>query len=150
MKSDKGFLWIVGGVAAAFAVLFCASDLPLGFFDGAPAKPVAGKVYELTSKNLAIARHNAPVLVALFTSRGDAAGARMTRGLSFLAERVRDRAIVAVANLDEEPDLAKKAGVETLPAWVIYSNGVEVSRATGENADLSVERLIAEQTGPTP
>ena len=150
MKSDKGFLWIVGGVAAALGLLLFATDLPPGFFSGAPAKPIAGKVYELTADNLSVARHHAPVLVALFTSRGDAAGARMARGLDFLAQRVHNHAIVAVGNLDEEPDLAKKAGVETLPAWVIYSNGMEVSRATGENADLSVDRLIAEQTGTIP
>ena len=150
MKSDKGFLWIVGGVAVALFLLVKAGDLPAGFFGGAPAKPVAGKVYELTADNFSVARHHAPVLVALFTSRGDAAGARMTRGLDSLARRVRDRAIVAIGNLDDEPDLAVKAGVKALPAWVIYNNGVEVSRATGENADLSVDRLIEEQTSATP
>ena len=74
----------------------------------------------------------------------------MSRGLDSLAKRVRDRAIVAVGNLDDEPELAKKAGVGELPAWVIYSGGTEVSRATGENADLSIDRLIAEQTGAAP
>ncbi len=150
MKSEKGFLRIAGGVAAVLALLIFATDLPGGFFSGTPAKPVAGKVYELTAENLSTARRNAPVLVALFTKRGNVAGARMSRGLDSLAQRVRDRAMVAVANLDDEPELAKKAGIEELPAWVIYNGGTEVSRATGENADLSLERLIAEQTGAAP
>ena len=150
MKSDNGFLWIAGGVAAAIALMIFVSDLPTGFFNGAPAKPVAGKVYGLTTGNLSIARRNAPVLVALFTGRGNTAGARMARGLDSLAQSVRDRAIVALGNLDEEPELAEKAGVDALPVWVVYAGGIEVSRATGENADLSVERLIAEQTAPAP
>jgi thioredoxin-like negative regulator of GroEL len=150
MKSENGFLWIAGGVAAAIGLMICVSDLPSGFFDATPAKPVAGKVYELTADNLSAARRNTPVLVALFTARGNTAGSRMARGLHSLAQRVRDRAIVAVGNLDDEPELAGKAGVAALPVWVIYANGEEVSRATGENADLSVDRLLAEQTGPPP
>lgn len=150
MKSEKGFLWIAGGVAVAFGLMIWATEVPFGFFSGSPAKPVAGKVYQLTSGNLAAARRDAPVLVALFTTRGNVAGARMSRGLDSLAKRIRDRAIVAVGNLDDEPELGKKAGVGELPVWVIYSDGTEVSRATGENADLSIDRLIAEHTGAAP
>lgn len=150
MKSENGFLWVAGGVAVALGLMLLATDMPLEFFGGSPAKPVAGKVYQLTSGNLATARRNAPVLVALFTTRGNTSGSRMSRGLDSLAKKIRDRAIVAVGNLDDEPELAKKAGISELPAWVIYSGGTEVSRATGENADLSIDRLIAEQTGAAP
>ena len=111
---------------------------------------MAGKVYQLTTTNLSVARRNAPVLVALFTRKGNTAGARMARGLDSLAQSVRGRAIVALGNLDEDPDLADKAGVDALPVWVVYAGGNEVGRATGENADLSVERLIAGQTAPPP
>ena len=147
MKSDKTLLWIFGALAGVLGTMFFITDLPANFFGGGSAKPVPGKVYELTSENLAAARRQAPVLVALFTSRGNKAGARMSRGLAPLAERIRDRAIVAVGNLDDEPELGAKASVRELPAWVIYRDGAEVCRATGENADLSVDRLIAEQTG---
>ena len=96
--------------------------------------------------NLAVARRHSPVLVALYTTRGNVSGSRMSRSLKAFADRVKDRAIVALGNLDEEPDLAKRAGVDYLPAWVVYSDGVEVSRATGDNADLSVDRLLNAQT----
>ncbi len=150
MKSDSSFLWIAGGAAAAIGLMIFVSDLPSGFFSESPAKPVAGKVYQLTTTNLSVARRNAPVLVALFTRKGNTAGARMARGLDSLAQSVRGRAIVALGNLDEDPDLAEKAGVDALPVWVVYAGGNEVGRATGENADLSVERLIAGQTAPPP
>lgn len=147
MKPDKSLRWIFGGLAAALGLLFFVMDLPSGFLHGGAAKPVPGKVYELTCENLAAARRHAPVLIVLFTSRGDKAGARMSRGLQLLARRTKDRAIVAVGNLDDEPELARKAGVHELPAWVIYRDGAEVSRASGDDADLSLDRLIAEQTG---
>jgi len=150
MKSDKSILWIFGALAAVLGIMFFAIDLPLGFFSGGAPKPVPGKVYQLTSENLAAVRRQAPVMVALFTSRGSNAGARMSRGLASLADRIKDRAIVAVGNLDDEPGLGAKAGVKELPAWVIYRDGAEVSRATGENADISLDRLIAEQTGTAP
>ena len=150
MKKEKNILWIFGGLALALGMIFFVSDLPLNFFQGGAAKPVPGKVYELTSDNLAAARRHAPVLIALYTTRGNMAGARMSRGLGFLASRVKDRAIVAAGNLDEEPGLAAKASVTDLPAWVVYRDGREVRRATGENADLSVDRFIEEETGRAP
>ena len=149
MKSDNKLLWTGGGIAAALGLFFLAGDLPLDMFKGGAAKPIPGKVYELTSDNLAVARRHAPVLVALYTKKGDMDGARMSRGLNSLADRVKDRAIVAIGDLDDDPELAKKAAVKDLPAWIFYREGIEVSRATGENSDLSVDRLLSEQTTST-
>ncbi len=150
MKSDKSLLWIFGGIAAVFLLLFVIGDLPPGFLSGAPKKPVPGEVYQLTADSLAVARRHAPVLVALYTAKGSTAGARMARGLNSLAESVKDRAIVAVGNLDSDPELANRAAVKDLPAWVIYRDGEEVGRATGENADLGLPGLIAKETGSPP
>lgn len=145
-SSDKSLLWIGGGLLLMFGLFYLLTDVPLDVFKGGASKPVPGKVYELTSDNLAVARRHAPVLVALYTTKGNVAGSRMSRGLNSFADRVKDRAIVALGNVDEEPELARKAAVDFLPAWVIYRDGMEVSRATGDNADLSVERLLNEQT----
>jgi thioredoxin-like negative regulator of GroEL len=150
MKSDRGIILVGSALAVAIGLMFLITDLPLGFLGGGAKKPVPGKVYELTSENLAAARRHAPVLVALFTGRGNIAGSRMTRGLNSLAERIKNRAIVATGNLDEEPELGRKAGVHELPAWVVYRDGIEVNRATGDNADLSVNRFIEEITGQPP
>jgi hypothetical protein len=150
MKPDKSILWIFGGIAAVFLLLFVVGDLPPGLFRGGPDKPVPGKVYQLTADSLAVARRHAPMLVALYTAKGNTAGARMSRGLNSLAENMKDRAIVAVGNLDADPDLAERAAVKDLPAWVIYRNGEEVGRATGDDADLGLQRLIAKETGTTP
>jgi len=150
MKSDKTLLWMLLGLGAVFLLLFVIGDLPADSLRGGPSRPVPGKVYQLTADSLAVARRHAPVLVALYTAKGDTAGARMARGLNSMAERVKDRAIVALGNIDDEPELATRAGVEKLPAWVIYRDGQEVSRATGENADLGVQNLLARETGSPP
>jgi thioredoxin-like negative regulator of GroEL len=145
-KSDKSLLWIGGGIALLMGLLYLLTDVPMDIFKGGASRPVPGKVYELTSDNLAVARRHSAVLVALYTTTGNAAGSRMSRSLKAFADRVKDRAIVALGNLDEEPELAKKAGVDHLPVWVVYRNGIEVSRATGDNSDLSVDRLLSAQT----
>ena len=146
MKSDKNLLWIGGAIAGGLALLFLATDFPGGLFKGEAERPVPGKVYQLTEDNLAVARRHAPVLVALYTTKGNVDGARMSRGLNSLAARVKDRAIVAYGNLDESPGLARRAAVSDMPAWILYRDGSEVSRATGENSDRSVDRLLDEQS----
>ena len=149
MKTDKGFLWIVGIITVLLGVmLFVTESGP--FSKGSSGKPKAGVVYELTANNLAAARRNVPVMVALFTSAGDQHGARMTRGLPALAERVKGRAIIAIGDTTEQPELANRAGLREFPAWVVYRDGEEVSRATGPNADLSLDRFIEEQTAGLP
>ena len=149
MKSDKTLLWIFGALAVVICAMFFATDLPVGFLRGGAAKPVPGTVYELTADNLAAARR-VPVLVALFTTQGNMDATRMARTLPSLANRIKDSAIVAHGNVDAEPDLADKVGVKELPAWIIYRDGKEVSRAIGKNADVSLNRLIKEQTGKAP
>jgi thioredoxin-like negative regulator of GroEL len=148
-KSDKSILWIFGGLAVLLCLMFFVMDLPLGFLTGGASKPMPGKVYELTAENLSAARR-VPVLVALFTTHDNMDGTRMARTLPSLAERVKDTAIVAHGNMDSEPDLAAKANVRELPAWIIYRDGREVTRATGKYADVSLDRLIQEQTGKAP
>lgn len=147
MKSDKGVLWIFGGIAAVLGLLYIIMGLPTGLLSGEPARPVPGKVYELSEDNLAVARRHAPVLLALYTAEGNAAGARMSRGLTQLAESVKDRAIVALGNVADEPELGRRAQVGPLPAWVVYCDGKEVARATGDNADLSLDRFLTDYTG---
>jgi len=149
MKSDKTILWVVGGIAVVLCAMFFLTDLPVGIFTGGASKPVPGKVYDLTADNMAVARR-APVLVALFTTPGNMDATRMARTLPSLAERVKGTAIVAHGDLDSDPDLATKAGVHETPAWVIYRNGREVTRAIGKNSDISLDRFIKEQTGVGP
>ena len=146
MKSDNDFLWIVVSIAAALGVMLYVTGSGLAPTDSSQ-RTVEGAVYELTASNLAVARRKASVLVALFTGADNVHGARMARGLALLAEQVKGKAIIAVGNTAEEPELVAKAGLKQLPAWIVYRAGNEVSRATGENSDRSVERFIAEQTG---
>jgi len=147
MKSDKSVLWIFGGIAAVLGLLSIITGLPTGLLSGTPARPVPGKVFELSEDNLAVARRHAPVLFALYTADGNVAGARMARGLTQLADSVKDRAIVALGNVANEPELGRRAQVGPLPAWVVYCEGREVARATGDNADLSLNRFLSEYAG---
>ena len=46
--------------------------------------------FSFGAHNLAVARRHAPVLAALYTSKGNIAGARMSRGLESFADRVNE------------------------------------------------------------
>ena len=148
-KSGNGFLWIGAAAALLLCIFYLLTDVSLDRLKGGIERPMAGKVYELTADNLAVARRHSPVLVALYTTEGNIAGARMARGLAHMAERVKDRAMVAMGNVDENPELARKADVAIMPVWVVYRDGEEISRATGENSDLGVERLLNMVSPPT-
>lgn len=149
MRLSKSNWWTLAAIVAALIILFSVTGIP-GLPGPDKTRPKPGEVYELTAANLPGARRHAPVLVALFTEAGNVHGARMARGLPSLAERTKGRAIIAVGNLDNDPALASRASLKELPAWVVYRDGTEVARATGEFADLSVDRFIAEQTGTAP
>lgn len=148
-KSSNGFLWIGAATALLLCIFYLLTDVSLDSLKGGTAPPVAGKVYELTADNLAVARRHSPVLVALYTTKGNVAGSRMARSLTHMAERVKDRAMVAMGNLDDSPELARKADVNIMPSWVVYRDGEEISRATGENSDLGVEKLLNMVSPPT-
>lgn len=48
-----------------------------------------------------------------------------------LAQRMEGKAIIAKANIDEEPDLAARFGVESIPTIMVFQNGKEVARDVG-------------------
>lgn len=87
-----------------------------------------------------------PLLVALYTG-GGVSGERMARSLDGLAKDYKDTAIIGVGPADKDGALRTRAKLEQLPAYIIYRDGEEIHRATGENADISIRRRIAEATG---
>lgn len=149
-QSDNRVLWMFATLAVALIALLFIADLPAGWLRGEAPRPVPGKVYHLTAENIAAAKRHAPVLLALFTTAGNSDGSRMSRGLVNMADRVKNRAIVAMGDLDKEPDLEAKANVRELPVWIVYRDGAEVGRATGANADIGLEKLITDYTGEAP
>ena len=145
-KNEFNPLWLFGALAGVLILFLFIADSPLSLFSSEAEKPKPGTVFKLTGENLSTVKRDVPVLVALFTGGSDS-GARMARGLDGLAKDFRDSIIVGVGEVEKDPDLRMRASVTELPAYVIYRDGKEVQRATGDNADISIRRLIAEKTG---
>ncbi len=64
-----------------------------------------------------------------------------------LAEEFDGRAKIAKINIDEEPELAKKFGVMSIPTFKIFKNGAEVATIVGgvgkENLTAALEKALA-------
>lgn len=145
MQKPKEFnpLGLFGALGGILIVFLFIADTPLNLFSAKQEKPTPGRVFQLTGENLSVVKRDIPVLVALYTGGSDS-GNRMARGLDGLAKDFRDTIIVGVGKVEKDPDLRMRASLSELPAYVIYRNGKEVQRTTGENADMSIRRLIEE------
>ena len=53
-----------------------------------------------------------------------------------------DNVVVAKINVDNEPDLAMKFGVMSIPTLVVMKNGEEVMRATGARAKPQILAML--------
>ena len=54
-----------------------------------------------------------------------------------------DNVIVAKINVDDDPELAMKFGVMSIPTLVVMKNGEEVKRATGARAKPPILDLLS-------
>ncbi len=54
----------------------------------------------------------------------------------------RDDIVVAKINVDDEPELAERFGVFSIPTLVVMKNGQEVSRASGARPKEAILSLI--------
>ena len=53
-----------------------------------------------------------------------------------------DSVVVAKINVDNEPDLAMKFGVMSIPTLVVMKNGEEVNRATGARSKPQILQML--------
>ncbi len=145
-NKESNLLWVFGGLAGIVIVFLFLTDTKLSLLTAESERPTPGKVFRLDGDNLAKVKHQVPLLVALYTG-GGVSGERMARSLDGLAKDYKDTAIIGVGPADKDGALRTRAKLEQLPAYIIYRDGEEIHRATGENADISIRRRIAEATG---
>ena len=53
-----------------------------------------------------------------------------------------DNVVVAKINVDNDPELAERFGVMSIPTLVVMKNGEEVSRATGARAKPQILAML--------
>jgi thioredoxin 1 len=63
--------------------------------------------------------------------------------LNELAAEAGDRATIAKVNVDEEPGLAQRFGVQSIPTLVIFQGGTEQSRIVGLAPKATLKQKLA-------
>lgn len=59
-----------------------------------------------------------------------------------LADELSDKAVVGKVNIDDEPDLAAKYGVVTIPTIILFKDGQEVNRLVGVQSKLTLTQMV--------
>ena len=67
----------------------------------------------------------------------------MASGLRALASQQRDKLRVAKLDVDDNPDMADRYGVETFPVCILFRDGEEVTRLDGYMPLRKIETLLA-------
>lgn len=62
--------------------------------------------------------------------------------VAHLAEKYQGKALVAKVNVDEEPELAQRFGVMSIPTLVFLKNGQEIDRKVGVMPPEVLEQVI--------
>ena len=59
-----------------------------------------------------------------------------------LADELSGKAVVGKVNIDDEPDLAAKYGVVTIPTIILFKDGQEVNRLVGVQSKLTLTQRV--------
>lgn len=100
------------------------------------------KVFELTSENYEeMVVNNEKTVLIDFYADWCAPCKMMSPVVEKIAEE-QENIIVFKVNVDNEPELAIKYGVMSIPTFVVVKNGEEANRAVGAIAKSELEELI--------
>lgn len=59
-----------------------------------------------------------------------------------LADELSGKAVVGKVNIDDEPDLAAKYSVVTIPTIILFKDGQEVNRLVGVQSKLTLTQMV--------
>ena len=59
-----------------------------------------------------------------------------------LADELSGKAVVGKVNIDDEPDIAAKYGVVTIPTIILFKDGQEVNRLVGVQSKLTLTQMV--------
>jgi thioredoxin-like negative regulator of GroEL len=88
-----------------------------------------------------------PMLV-FFSTRRSGPARRMESLLAHLARKERQRLRVRRVDVDSNPELAERFGIETIPTLVLVVGKRAVGRLEGRSSAPRIERLLEEHLEP--
>jgi thioredoxin-like negative regulator of GroEL len=82
-------------------------------------------------------------LLVFFCSRRSGPARRMESLLAHLARKERERLRITRVDVDEQPELAEKFGIATVPSLVLVKHKRVVDRLEGRASAPKIERMLA-------
>ncbi|MDR0930632.1 MAG: thioredoxin [Clostridiales bacterium] len=59
-----------------------------------------------------------------------------------VAEKMNDKAVVCKVNIDENPNIASKFGIMSIPTLIVFKDGEVVEQETGARPESAIVQLI--------
>lgn len=72
---------------------------------------------------------------------------RIAPALGKVAEQCADSLVVGQVNIDDEPDLARREGIEVIPTLVLYQNGQALGSIVAPESKARIEEFIRDTLG---
>jgi thioredoxin-like negative regulator of GroEL len=95
--------------------------------------------------------HDIRPLLVFFASRRSGPARRMESLLAHLARKERSRLRVLSVDIEQQPELAQRFGVETVPTLVLVKERRAVARIEGRASAPRIEAMLATHlAAPTP
>ena len=70
----------------------------------------------------------------------------MAPQLATAAQRLAGKALVAKVNTEDNPDLAQRFRIQSIPMLAVFHDGREVTRAVGAQSASAIEALVSGRT----
>jgi thioredoxin 2 len=108
-----------------------------------PATPV--DVPDASAFDAAIPASSIPVVVD-FWAPWCGPCRMMAPQLATAAQHLAGKALVVKVNTEDNPDLAERFGIRSIPTLAIFHDGREVTRAVGAQSASAIEALVSRRT----
>lgn len=115
------------------AALFAVPNIMSRARDAVPENSSVVRVKTVAEFELQVAQAMQPVLVDFYSPTCPPCR-KLGPTIEKLADQYKDQAVIAKVNVDDLPELARKYGISSIPAVILFSNGQEANRIIGYNA----------------
>jgi len=105
---------------------------------------MAGKVREVNEKDFDAAVQGAKVTLADFWAPWCGPCRMVAPHVEAVAEKMDGEAAFIKINVDENPALAQKYGVMSIPTLVVFKDGAEAARMVGARGRQDIESAVRE------
>jgi thioredoxin 1 len=111
-----------------------------------PTETSSASIVEITNPNLDAEVYQSPIPVLIqFWAAWHGPSKAISPAVEEIANEYADRLKVGRVDIDEYPEIGYQYGVETLPAFILISNGSEQARIIGDTSKEAICEMLNQQ-----